>query len=147
MWTFLLLTMWILIPQLLLAQTNKTSGQKVIELNGVRGVFVPQPFYRTLIIDQRKGFSYYTNWKITEVQLIKKDSINIGLKETADRIQMNWDLEKQNYNDQVEVNQTLEIIAETLEESNVKLQKKVKFIPWIIAGSFITGTTVGLLTK
>ena len=136
-----------MIPSLLLAQNNNQSDQKVIKINGVRGVFVPDSLYRTFIVDQRKGFTYFTNWKITEVQLIKSDSIISGLRFENNSVNNNWQLEKENYNDQVEVNQTLENLNSDLNKSNKKLTKKVRLIPYVGVGSFIAGAIVGLSTK
>lgn len=63
------------------SQVKKIDAPKVVELDGVVGVFMTEKTFRQVTEDREKMFTYYTNWTISESQIValqlKIDYLNI----------------------------------------------------------------------
>lgn len=145
MWPFVVMFVWI--PLSSSGQDNNTNGQRIIELDGDTFVAVPADMYRQIIIDQRKGFTYYSNWTVAEIQLAKCDSINTGLRIDRDRYKENWELEKSNVQDADEFNETLKSDLTGCVKEKTRLKKLIKKAPFALGLTFAAGFTVGILAK
>lgn len=141
--TFMLFVIHLWTP--LFAQN--TNDLKVIDLDGIRGVFVPEAQYRILREDQKKGFTYYTNWKISEVQLNRSDSINITFQEEIKVLNHDAGLDSTSIADLQGLNTQCDSDLKDLVNENAGLRTKIKALPWIGVGAFILGGIVGVVAS
>lgn len=110
-----------------------------IEYNGIRGVFLPEELARERAIQIEKGFTYYKNWQISEVQI---SELKITIQNLEAEIQMRiLDLEEEKTLTRI----SRQALNQALEDRDLAVskyeneKKKNKLIPWIAGGSFLLG--------
>lgn len=81
------------------SQDNQETNLKVIEYKGIVGVFVPEDQFREATENIEKGFVYYKNWKLSEVQIVKYENVIANDSVVISNLEDNWDKEKENTKD------------------------------------------------